>query len=154
MPYHCEHQMRCQWGSTVMKNSFPSSPTCSLAVRCQGHTPKEAESKWATLLSLFIDHEKTEAWRLTGHGALVSRRGWKPWHPASQPCAGYPGLWRARSMILWVPLTDSLLSHVDLDLGRALISQWGGTGQKGCWWQERGEGNLERNQSESLPHCG
>lgn len=58
-----------------MQNSFTSSPACSLAVRCQGHTSQEAESKWATLLSLSIDHEKTEAWRLAGRGLPVSQKG-------------------------------------------------------------------------------
>ena len=71
----------------------------------------------------------------------------KPWHPASQLCAGLPGHWKGRLHgILCV--TDSLLGHTDLHLGRALVSQWGGgTGgdkkvEKGTWG---------RDPPESLP---
>lgn len=74
----------------------------------------------------------------------------KPWHPASQLCAGFPGLWKGRlcGHSVTLSVTDSLLGHTDLHLGRALASQWGGgaggdkKGEKGMW---------RRDPPESLP---
>lgn len=126
---------------------FSLSPTCLLAVRCQGHISKEAESKWGLRFPwLPIDYEQTEASRLSSPGPPVSQKG------VETLVSGF-------QVLCWIPqplerqvhdtlsVTDSPLGHPDL------ANQWGRrAGEKRhWWWQEKGEGTYRGTNLSPFP---
>lgn len=94
----------------------------------------------------------------TGSGPPVSHKEANPeqksWHPNLQPSARFPGLWKDR-LHGTLNVTDSPLSHTDLELGRDSQTEGEEVGARGTGGEKKGEkGTWRGNQPESLVQCG